>query len=53
MKAEYNNGQPDRIGPENKNFQKYLDRVGEMKAAITRKEGDIAALKRELLKYPQ
>jgi len=53
MKAEYNNGQPDRQGAEVKNYQKYLDRVAEMKAAITRKEGDIAALKRELLKYPQ
>ena len=53
MKTEYNNGQPDRIGAESRNFQKYLDRVADMKAAITRKEGDIAALKRELLKYPQ
>jgi len=53
MKAEYKNGEPDRIGPENKNFQKYLDRVAEMKAAIARKEGDIAALKRELTKFPQ
>jgi len=53
MKTEYNNGQPDRIGPENKNYQKYLDRVADMKTAIARKEGDIAALKREMLKYPQ
>ena len=53
MKLEYNNGQPDRQGNEVKNFQKYLDRVADMKAAIARKEGDVAALKRELLKYPQ
>jgi hypothetical protein len=53
MKAEYNNGQPDRQGAETKNYQKYLDRVVEMKDAIARKEGDVAALKRELLKYPQ
>jgi hypothetical protein len=53
MKTEYNNGQPDRQGNEIKNFQKYLDRVAEMKAAIERKEGDVAALKRELSKYPQ
>ena len=52
MKTEYNNGQPDRIGPENKNFQKYLDRVADMKTAIARKEGDVAALKREIAKYP-
>ena len=53
MKTEYNNGQPDRQGNEIKNYQKYLDRVTDLKAAIARKEGDIAALKRELLKYPQ
>ncbi|MES1162799.1 MAG: hypothetical protein ABUL50_07025 [Rhizobacter sp.] len=53
MKTDYNNGTPDKLGAESKNYQKYLDRVAEMKAAITRKEGDIAALKRELLKYPQ
>lgn len=49
MKAEYNNGEPERLGNE-KNFQKYMDRVGEMKAAIVRKESDIAAIKRELAK---
>ena len=52
MKLEYNNGQPDRQGNEVKNYQKYLDRVADMKAAIARKEGDVAALKRELQKYP-
>ena len=49
MKAEYNNGEPERMGNE-KNFQKYMDRVGEMKAAILRKESDIVAIKRELTK---
>lgn len=52
MKVEYNNGQPERQGNE-KNYQKYIDRVADMKAAIDRKEGDIAALKRELAKQPQ
>jgi len=52
MKTEYNNGQPERQGGE-KNYQKYLDRVSDMKAAIGRKEGDIAALKREIAKQPQ
>ena len=52
MKAEYNNGQPERQGNE-KNYQKYIDRVADMKAAIARKESDIAALKRELAKVPQ
>jgi len=53
MKLEYNNGVPDKQGNEVKNYQKYLDRVADLKAAIARKEGDVAALKRELLKYPQ
>ena len=52
LKAEYNNGEPDRQGNE-KNYQKYLDRVADMKTAIARKEGDIAALKREIAKQPQ
>ena len=52
MKLEYNNGQPDRQGNEVKNYQKYLDRVADLKTSIERKEGDVAALRRELLKYP-
>jgi len=52
LRREYNNGEPERRGDE-RNYQKYLDRVAEMKAAIQRKESDIAALKRELAKLPQ
>jgi hypothetical protein len=52
LKADYNNGEPERQGNE-KNYQKYLDRVADMKSAIARKEGDIAALKREIAKQPQ
>lgn len=51
LKAEYANGQPERRGDE-RNYQKYLDRVAEMKAGIERSEADIAALKRELAKLP-
>jgi len=47
LQKEYNNGQPERRGDE-KNAQKYLDRVAELKAAVTRKEADVAALRREL-----
>jgi hypothetical protein len=47
LKREYNDGQPERRGEE-RNYQRYLDRVEEMKAGIARKEADIAALKREL-----
>jgi hypothetical protein len=47
LQKQYNNGQPERQGDE-RNFQKYQDRVNEMKAALTRKEADVAALRREL-----
>jgi len=52
MLKDYNNGEPERLGSE-RNYQRYLDRVAEMKAAIARKESDVAALKRELGKLPQ
>jgi hypothetical protein len=52
MKSEYANGQPERQGNE-QNYQKYLDRVADMKSAIERKAGDIAALRREIAKQPQ
>jgi hypothetical protein len=45
---EFNNGEPEKLGPEHRNHQKYLDRVAEMKANIERIEKDIAGLKREL-----
>ena len=51
MRKEYNNGEPERRGDE-RNFQKYQDRVAEMKSAIARKESDIAAIKREISKLP-
>ncbi len=51
MQKEFNNGQPERQGDE-KNFQKYLDRVNDMRAAIARKLTDIAALQREIKKLP-
>jgi hypothetical protein len=51
LKVEYNNGEPERRGDE-RNYQKYLDRTAELKAAIARKEADVAALKREIGKLP-
>lgn len=45
---DYNDGQPEMLGPEHRNHQKYLDRVAEMKAALDRNENDIEGLKREL-----
>ena len=45
---EYTNGEPEKMGPEHRNYQKYLDRVAELKANIARNENDIAGIKREL-----
>jgi hypothetical protein len=45
---EYNSGEPEMLGPEHRNHQKYLDRIAELKLAIERNEKDIAGLKREL-----
>jgi hypothetical protein len=52
MRKDFNNGEPERQGDE-RNFQKYQDRVAEMKAALVRKEADVAAIRRELAKLPQ
>jgi hypothetical protein len=51
LKRDFNNGEPERRGDE-RNFAKYQERVAEMRAALTRKEADITALKRELAKLP-
>lgn len=45
---EYNKGEPDKLGPETRNYQKYLDRVAELKASIARNEADMAGIRREL-----
>jgi len=44
--------EPERRGDE-RNYARYLDRVASLKASITRKEADIAAIRRELAKLPQ
>jgi hypothetical protein len=51
LRAEYNNGEPERQGSE-RNYQRYLDRVAQLKDGIERKEADVAAIKRELAKLP-
>lgn len=48
LAREFNNGEPDKQGGEARNYQKYLDRVADLKASIARNENDIAGLKREL-----
>ncbi len=52
LQKEYNNGEPEKQGIEGKNYQRYLDRVKEMKESITRNQSDIAGLKREIARLP-
>ena len=49
---DYNNGEPEKQGSEGRNYQKYLDRVAEMKAEIARNESDIAGIRREINRLP-
>ncbi|MBV8500399.1 MAG: hypothetical protein JO006_01630 [Paucibacter sp.] len=50
--AEYNGGNGERRGDEARNYQKFLDRMADLKASINRQEADIQALKREISKLP-
>lgn len=47
LKSEYRNGEPERQGNE-RNYQKYLDRVARLEEDIARTESNIASLRREL-----
>ncbi len=49
---EYNNGEPEKRGEEARNYQKYQDRVAELKASLARNESDIAGIRRELGRVP-
>jgi hypothetical protein len=49
---EYNNGEPEKLGAETRNQQKYLDRVAELKAHISRSESDVDGIRRELSRLP-
>jgi hypothetical protein len=49
LRKDYNNGQPERRGDERQS-NKYNERVQSMKDAITRKEADVASIRRELTK---
>ena len=51
LQREFNNGEPERRGDE-RNFQRYQDRVADMRAGMARKEADIAAIRREIGKLP-
>ena len=47
LRSEFNNGEPERRGDE-RNFQRYADRVEKLKADIARSEANVESLKREL-----
>lgn len=47
-KKAYANGEPEKEGIESRNYQRYLDRVAELKAAVTRAESDASSIRREL-----
>jgi hypothetical protein len=51
-RKEYANGEPEKQGIESRNYQRYLDRVAELKAAVARAESDVAGLQRELGRMP-
>ncbi|WP_310389860.1 hypothetical protein [Roseateles sp.] len=51
LQRDYAGGNAERRGDE-KNYQKYLDRMAELKASIGRQEVDVQALKREISKLP-
>jgi predicted lipid-binding transport protein (Tim44 family) len=51
LQKEYNNGQPERQGDE-KNYQKYLDRTADLKAADHADGVRHRAIMRELAKTP-
>ena len=47
-KKAYANGEPEKEGIEGRNYQRYLDRVAELKAAKERAESDVSSISREL-----
>lgn len=49
---DYNNGEPEKMGGEARNHQKYLDRVAEMKASLARNARDMDSIRRELARLP-
>lgn len=52
LQKDYNGGEPEKQGSASRNHQKYLDRIGEMKAEMARNESDVAGLRREIGRLP-
>ena len=47
LQRDFKGGEPERGGDE-RNYQRYLDRVAELKAAKERAESDVSSISREL-----
>jgi len=47
LRKEFNNGEPERRGDE-RNYQKYLDRVERLRHEMSRAESSIGSLEREM-----
>ena len=52
LQKEYKDGEPDKQGIESRNYQRYLDRVAELKQSISRSQSDVAGIKREIARLP-
>lgn len=52
LQKDYNNGEPEKQGIESRNYQRYLDRVAEMKDSLARQQSDVAGIKREIARLP-
>ena len=48
LQMEYNQGEPERLGSERNNPQKYLERVAALQSSIVRTEADLTGIRREL-----
>ena len=53
LRQEYNDGNPQRTALELRNPQGYLERVEQLKSSISRQEGDVAGIRRELDRLPK
>ena len=52
LQKEYNNGEPEKQGIEGRNYQRYLDRVNDLKDGVARSQSDVSGLKREISRLP-
>ena len=52
LQKEFKDGEPDKQGIEGRNYQRYLDRVAELKENISRSQADVAGIRREIARLP-